>query len=121
MSKKDSAQKSPGTGKPNKTVADNHGQPDVKLKKVSRVPRKLLTRYEGNPILTAGDWPYTVNSVFNAGAARLPNGETVLLCRVEERTGLSHLAVARSQDGVSDWVVDREPAFVPAPDRYPEE
>ncbi len=121
MSKKDSAQKSPGTGKPNNNVADNHGQPNVKLKKVSRVPRKLLTRYQGNPILTARDWPYTVNSVFNAGATRLPSGETVLLCRVEERTGLSHLAVARSHDGVSDWVVDREPAFVPAPDRYPEE
>jgi len=84
-------------------------------------PHKLLTRYEGNPLLVGRDWPYTVNTVFNAGAARLPSGETILLCRVEERTGLSHLAVARSQDGVSNWVIDKEPTFPPMPRQHPEE
>jgi hypothetical protein len=27
--------------------------------------QQLFQRYEGNPILTAGHWPYTVNAVFN--------------------------------------------------------
>src|SRR5208283_5901292 len=28
----------------------------------------LFHRYPKNPILTAGDWPYPINSVFNAAA-----------------------------------------------------
>ena len=60
---------------------------------------ELFRRYEGNPILTAADWPSTVNAVFNPGVATL-QGETVLLARVEDRTGLSHLAVASSADGL---------------------
>ena len=30
----------------------------------------LFTRYSGNPILSGQDWPYPINSVFNAGAVR---------------------------------------------------
>ncbi len=33
-------------------------------------------------ILPRKDWPYSVNTVFNAGAALLPNDSTFLLCRV---------------------------------------
>ncbi|HHN45841.1 MAG TPA: glycosidase, partial [Planctomycetes bacterium] len=33
----------------------------------------LLVRYPGNPILSAENWPYPVNSVFNAGAVLLPD------------------------------------------------
>lgn len=51
----------------------------------------LIHRHQSNPILTAADWPYAVNSVFNAGATRLPDGSTLLLCRVEEQSGVSHL------------------------------
>jgi predicted GH43/DUF377 family glycosyl hydrolase len=51
----------------------------------------LFHRHSGNPILTGKDWPYSTNSVFNAGATLLPDGSTVLLCRVEDRRGLSHL------------------------------
>ncbi|HET7566824.1 MAG TPA: hypothetical protein VFJ91_02455 [Gaiellaceae bacterium] len=72
----------------------------------------LLHRYDGNPILSAADWPSTVNAVFNPGAARL-DGETVLLVRVEDRTGLSHLCVARSRDGLTGWRVASEPALEP--------
>ncbi len=46
--------------------------------------RRLLQRHPDNPILSAHDWPYFVNSVFNAGAVRMPSGETLLLCRVED-------------------------------------
>ena len=82
--------------------------------------RSLLQRFAENPILTAGDWPYTVNAVFNPGVTVGPDGETVLLVRVEERTGISHLTVARSLDGLRGWVVDRQPSFLPDLHRYEE-
>lgn len=83
--------------------------------------RELFRRYEGNPILTACDWPYPANSVFNAGATRLPNGETLLLVRVEDRRGISHLTAARSHDGITNWRIDPEPTLLPDPQNYPEE
>ena len=83
--------------------------------------RELFRRYEGNPILTAEMWPYPANSVFNAGATLLPSGETLLLVRVEDRRGISHLTAARSPDGVSNWRIDTEPTLVPDPQHYPEE
>jgi len=51
----------------------------------------LFTRYTGNPILSRESWPYPISSVFNAGAVKLADGDTLLLCRVESRSGLSHL------------------------------
>jgi predicted GH43/DUF377 family glycosyl hydrolase len=81
----------------------------------------LLHRHEKNPILTAADWPYPVHSVFNAGATRLSDGTTLLLCRVEDRRGLSHLCAARSADGVTGWVIDAQPTLKPDPEKYPEE
>jgi len=80
----------------------------------------LFHRHSGNPILTGKDWPYSINSVFNAGAMLLPDGSTVLLCRVEDRRGLSHFCVARSVNGVDDWQIDREPTVLPDPDKFPE-
>ena len=73
-------------------------------------PRELFNRYVGNPILRANEWPYVANSVFNPGAAKL-NGETILLCRVEDCRGFSHLTVARSQDGKTSWTVDSNPTL----------
>jgi predicted GH43/DUF377 family glycosyl hydrolase len=81
----------------------------------------LFTRYSGNPILSRDNWPYPVNSVFNAGAVRLPDGDTLLLCRVEDRRGLSHLTVARSANGVDGWRIDATPTFPANPGKYPEE
>jgi beta-1,2-mannobiose phosphorylase / 1,2-beta-oligomannan phosphorylase len=82
---------------------------------------ELFRRHKLNPILTAADWPYPINSVFNAGAALLPDGTTLLLCRVEDRRGLSHLCAARSVNGVDDWQIDPQPTLLPDPDHYPEE
>jgi predicted GH43/DUF377 family glycosyl hydrolase len=82
---------------------------------------ELFHRHKLNPILTAADWPYPINSVFNAGATLLPDGTTLLLCRVEDRRGLSHLCVARSVNGVDDWQIDPRPTLLPDPDHYPEE
>ena len=75
-------------------------------------PGELLRRYEGNPILTAAHWPYTVNAVFNPAAAAV-DGETVLLARVEDRRGISHLTVARSRNGIDGWSIDTEPLLAP--------
>src|ERR1019366_1801818 len=60
----------------------------------------LFRRLDKNPILTSADWPYPVHSVFNPGAVRLNEGTTLLLCRVEDRRGHSHLCAARSPNGV---------------------
>ena len=81
----------------------------------------LFTRYAGNPILSRDNWPYPINSVFNAGAVRLPDGDTLLLCRVEDRTGLSHLCAARSSNGIDGWRIDPEPTLMGNPREYPEE
>ena len=59
--------------------------------------------------------------VFNAGATLLADGTTLLLCRVEDRRGLSHLCAARSQNGVDGWKIDSEPTLMPSPNEYPEE
>jgi len=81
---------------------------------------QLFQRDPQNPILTIGNWPYPANSVFNCGAA-LFGGETILLVRVEDRRGMSHLTAAKSKDGRTGWQVDSRPTFPPDPQDYPEE
>ena len=81
----------------------------------------LFHRHEHNPILTTADWPYAAHTVFNAGATRLADGTTLLLCRVEDRRGLSHLCAARSRNGIDGWVIDSTPTMMPDPERHPEE
>jgi len=80
----------------------------------------LFARYVGNPILSAADIPYRANTVFNAAAAAI-DGESILLMRVEDLRGISHLTVARSDDGRTGWHVDPEPTLMPDPDHHPEE
>ena len=80
----------------------------------------LFHRHDGNPIITADHLPYRANTVFNPGAVRVGD-ETVLLVRVEDMRGISHLTVARSQDGLTGWQIDSSPTFSPDPDRHPEE
>jgi len=82
---------------------------------------ELFSRHPDNPILTPADWPYAVNSVFNPGATLLPDGTTLLLCRVEDRRGLSHLTVARSVNGIDNWQIDSRPTFAADPINFPEE
>jgi beta-1,4-mannooligosaccharide/beta-1,4-mannosyl-N-acetylglucosamine phosphorylase len=80
----------------------------------------LFERHPQNPILTAKDLGYPANVVFNAAAAQV-NGETVLLARVEDKRGLSHLTACWSADGVTGWRVDDPPTLLPDPARAPEE
>ena len=82
---------------------------------------ELFHRNKSNPILTASNWPYSVNSIFNAGATLLPDGTTLLLCRVEDRRGLSHFCAARSANGVDNWKIDMHPTLIPDARNFPEE
>ena len=76
------------------------------------IEAELFHRHGGNPILSAEDWPYPVNAVFNPAAANVDD-QTVLLARVEDRRGISHLAVARSANGVDSWTIDPQPLLAP--------
>ena len=81
---------------------------------------ELFRRHQLNPILTVADWPYPANSVFNPGVTLLPDGTTLLLCRVEDRCGHSHFCVARSANGVDGWRIDPQPTLLPDPAHLPE-
>jgi predicted GH43/DUF377 family glycosyl hydrolase len=84
------------------------------------VPEPLFVRSSANPILRAADLPYAANSVFNPGATAVGD-ETLLLVRIEDLRGISHLHVARSADGEHDWRFDPEPLLQAEVDRDPEE
>ena len=88
-------------------------------KSSSVVGDALFERARGNPLLTPERWPYPINAVMNAGATTVGD-QTVLVCRVEDRRGISHLTVARSRDGVCNWVVDDHPLLAPSAE-HPEE
>jgi len=75
-----------------------------------KIAYELFTRYEGNPIMSPEDWPYPTNAVFNPAAAKL-NSEVLLLIRVEDMRGFSHLTVARSADGLTNWEIDSTPTL----------
>lgn len=80
----------------------------------------LFRRSPENPILTADAWPYPASAVFNPGAC-IHDGLTVLMVRVEDATGMSHLTVARSGDGIGHWRIDPEPTLSPDSSSHPEE
>jgi predicted GH43/DUF377 family glycosyl hydrolase len=81
---------------------------------------EVFRRYRGNPIITTKDLPYGANSVFNAGATKVGD-EIYLLMRVEDRRGISHLTLARSKDGITNWRIDERPTLMPEPREHPEE
>jgi predicted GH43/DUF377 family glycosyl hydrolase len=82
-------------------------------------PREIFRRHPANPLLTGEDFPNMVNAAFNP-AATVFEGETLLLVRVEDRTGLSRLTVCRSQDGMGNWVIDVGRGIEPQLDRFEE-
>lgn len=89
---------------------EDHGHDD---------PRELFRRYPDNPIITAHHLPRMGNAVFNAAATEF-EGETLLLLRVEDRTGLSHFAVATSANGRDGWVIEPDRRMMPQTDCYEE-
>ncbi|HUW82081.1 MAG TPA: glycoside hydrolase family 130 protein [Phycisphaerae bacterium] len=77
-------------------------------------PNDVITRYPGNPILTAKDIP-GAHSVFNSGVAEY-NGRYVMVMRVEIKTGQQTMQLAWSDDGIH-W--DPEPHKVLEPTEEP--
>src|SRR6266851_3981162 len=103
----------------NKSRRANRPRP-LRLRNLTPVG-ELFQRHANNPLLTAASWPYAAHAVFNPGATQLPSGETLLLVRVEDYRGISHLTAARSRDGVRDWHIDAQPTFSASPEQHPEE
>jgi predicted GH43/DUF377 family glycosyl hydrolase len=83
-------------------------------------PTELFKRYEKNPILTPAMWPYKCNAVFNPAATVYQN-KVLLMVRVEDMIGASHLCKAVSDDGLTDWQIDPKPTFTPKINDFPEE
>lgn len=82
----------------------------------------LIRRHPKSPILSPANWSYPANSVFNPGAIRLAEtGQVLLLARVEDRRGISHLCKAVSPNGIDGWQIDPAPTLRPQPQLRPEE
>ena len=71
----------------------------------------VVQRYDGNPLITLDDIPFPCNTVFNAACAKY-QGAYILLLRVEDLTGRSVFALARSDDGFH-FTLDDEPVMTP--------
>ena len=74
--------------------------------------RELFVREPSNPILTPSDMPFSCKAVCNP-AATLVDGEVLLLLRVIDEKDRSHIHVARSADGITDWRIETEPLLSP--------
>ena len=76
---------------------------------------KVITRYEGNPVLSAKDIPYNAALIFNAGVAKF-NGKYVMVFRNDygslenEKLEGTNLGLAYSDDGIN-WDVSSKPCF----------
>ncbi|HEY5562856.1 MAG TPA: glycosidase [Clostridiaceae bacterium] len=81
---------------------------------------ELFKRSLKNPIITSKDLPYPAHTIFNPAATIFENN-TLLLARVEDRRGFSHLAKAISKDGISNWMFDKIPTVQSEPDIHIEE
>jgi predicted GH43/DUF377 family glycosyl hydrolase len=104
-----------------KSEANGQKQKVPFMTQSSNHQESLFHRHAKNPLLTAADWPYPINTVFNAGATLLPDGRTLLLCRVEDHRGHSHLCAARSKSGIDGWEIDSAPTLMPDSENFPEE
>jgi len=69
---------------------------------------ELFVRHESNPLLDVHNMPFETSGVYNPGVAEV-DGKVMLLLRVEDRQGLSHLVPAFSGDGVNNWQVRPQP------------
>ncbi len=71
----------------------------------------VIQRWQGNPLLTIEDIPFPCSTVFNAACAKY-KGQYILLLRVEDLTGRSVFALARSDDGYH-FELEPEPVMTP--------
>lgn len=78
-----------------------------------------IIRYKYNPIITASDvnkvWKdpkHQVITVHNAGITEF-EGKVLMLFRSHLRNGISILGIARSDNGLDNWRIDKTPAIFP--------
>ena len=76
------------------------------------IQHELFTRHQANPIISPSDIPYPCDCVCNP-AAHLVGDDVLLLLRVIDQEGSSHITVARSRDGVTDWRIEDRPFIAP--------
>ncbi len=79
---------------------------------------QLFVRHGDKPLITPDDLPFEANAVLNPGVAEM-NGEVLLLQRIEDATGVSHIHVARSANGVDRWRVEERPLLEADLPEYP--
>jgi predicted GH43/DUF377 family glycosyl hydrolase len=65
---------------------------------VAKIPKNIVERWPGNPVISIGDLPFNASDVHNAGAVR-HEGEYILLVTVERLPGDCAIYCARSRDG----------------------
>jgi predicted GH43/DUF377 family glycosyl hydrolase len=82
--------------------------------------RKYLVRQGSGPLMTAEDVPCEANAVLNPGVAEI-DGEVVLLLRIENKDGISHIRAAWSHNGVDSWKYADHPILEPGVSGYPYE
>ncbi len=74
--------------------------------------KTLITRYEGNPILTKDDIPYPVQTVHNAGVIKC-DSRYIMLFRSHLDNGRSIIGIAESEDGFN-FKARPKPFMVPS-------
>lgn len=84
-----------------------------------KIPKEIVRRYGGNPILTGKDFPGDVTWVFNSGVVK-HEGRYVMVCRVEDSCLNAYLWIAESDDGYK-FKPRPEPVAVPHDDPEYEE
>lgn len=76
--------------------------------------KRLLKKYEGNPVMYPGKMPLEVLYTFNPGAIK-HNGEYILMMDVTTLDDIHRIWIARSKDGY-DFTPDPDPVKWPEPD-----
>lgn len=87
-------------------------QPETPLETYVEHARELFHRHPANPILKPSDMPFPCKAVCNPGVCRIDDS-VLLLLRVICEDDRSHLHVARSRDGVTDWKIEKTPLLSP--------
>ena len=78
--------------------------------------KRVLTKYENNPVMCPAKMPIDVLYTFNPGAI-YHNGEYILMMDVTTLDDIHRLWIARSKDGY-DFVPDPEPVKMPPVDPF---
>jgi predicted GH43/DUF377 family glycosyl hydrolase len=78
---------------------------------------ELFVRYGANPIIHARDISNQSNSVFNARSNHFGD-DSLLLIRVKDLRGISHLTAAHNWDCVADCQIESYSTLLASKDKY---